>query len=670
MPELLAAGAHHHHANTQVVFVGGIMHSGTTIATTLLIEQQGVIGSTHEMLPSHKESCPPTHANGCFQVLKCPCECDTIAACYGRPGKYMADLQIRTLRSWPNATIIYMRRDPADLLLSHARRDALNVSHASAKYFVQRWQENRAIDERWMRFVDERTRAAVERGGGGRTLVYGLEELARSPLRYVESALAGGADWDGGGAAYRLSDRTASHRPTIESGSFAHTALRRWQKNASVTPEVVRVASEADLRMVLATVIDATSETPETPETLRAASEADLRITLARLMDANLTINSRSAFKPLSHGRGRRLADEGGVSSPRMMADSASSPDLLPPLPGSTAYRVLVNGQPVPATWAPPAHADETVRVLLVGDSNDRFLIHDVGNQFKLRWVMPSPMDGACVDHGPGLKYHRTIPTGLRNTGCGLATGSGLDIGNIVLTGTVLFADQAVTPPRGASAYIDFWSQYVNTTQPLEDAARAFDRWPSGEQEVARRGATPARRVLVSLHSSLRDLYHLCRRAAPGASEAVAAKAFLARPASLSEAEAATYLSNLGRLMHATRRVFASNARTHAVFTVRTMPPVLAQANPCFADASVTNSYLVGINGLLRRFARTHDLALMDWDRWVRHLPGPHNYSRPSTLAGRGMSAGPHVDARTMVAFFQAMMWWYHRTVLHGHTPD
>ena len=239
--------------SSRLIFIAGIMHSGTTIATHLLLTATGakVSGSLHEDLPHPKMLSAVEHDATRWVVVKCPSECEQVATCRGRPSKYVAEVQIEALQRWPLATLVYMRRDPTDLLLSHARRDARRIDDVSAEYLARRWAENRAIDRRWMAFVAQRKVSAT-----GRSLAVQLMDVAADPARYLTDVLGAGEHGEGHHA---REGARGSHapRPSKESGPGAHNRLRMWQIGADVSPQTVRNASGDDLRTVVRTLLDA-----------------------------------------------------------------------------------------------------------------------------------------------------------------------------------------------------------------------------------------------------------------------------------------------------------------------------------------------------------------------------------------------------------------------------
>lgn len=283
----------------------------------------------------------------------------------------------------------------------------------------------------------------------------------------------------------------------------------------------------------------------------------------------------------------------------------------------------------------------------------------------------PSPIGATCSEENPA-EWSKKVPQRYR-TNCLAASLNGTAVADVVLSGTVLYADSGIAKALNVSerSLNEYWSMYINTTQPTQEAVRAFLAWQRHTPEM------------VMLHSSLRDLYHMCRHSAPGAPEAKAAAAFAARSAALTAEEEAAYTRNLGQLLGAVRSeidAFRDHNQSSApasereavvatTYVLRTMPPIIPQRTACLRNATLINGFLAQFNALIRRVAADRGLAVMDWERWLAGWP-PERYCAP-------ISSGPHLTSDAYRALFNLMMFWYERRELrsanhraHGRTQE
>ena len=212
-----------------------------------------------------------------------------------------------------------------------------------------------------------------------------------------------------------------------------------------------------------------------------------------------------------------------------------------------------------------------------------------------------------------------------------------LAIGVSILAGTVLFADGGADRgsrlPRGS-----FLSQNTNTTQPAIDALRDFTRW--------NRGRLPD---LLLLHSTLRDIYRLCRTRSPEADEAAAGSALAALP-HLQADERASFAANFARLLRTLKGV--GGATLAAFHTLPALDTTQRLDNACMSPPHGPPEFLNGLvaqlNELTREVAAATRRPCFDWARWLDGVP-PAAYMRPA-------SGGPHVVDRVLVELFRAMM--------------
>lgn len=314
-------------------------------------------------------------------------------------------------------------------------------------------------------------------------------------------------------------------------------------------------------------------------------------------------------------------------------------------------------------TGKPRAH----LAVLLLGDSNDRYLADAAATAFGLHAVEPAPLHSICTDlvlsrePQPGTAAARLVKR--RGEPCPLYAGPNLTrpdlvVGMASIGGTVLHADTAGW--LGSSnelANNRIATHNVNTTKPTLDALDAFTQWV---------GRPPD---LVVLHSALRDIYRMCRFEALGETEAVAADALARRP-SLTQAEADQYLRNFGALVrhvenhlarnptHATATLsslpshssLANRLRGKTVVAMRTLPLVRYSGlvNPCLANGTVVNRLLDDFNRLTREAARSLKLPCFDWADWLRGAD-PSQYMREPIN-------GPHVIQPLLARWFGDMV--------------
>ena len=184
----------------------------------------------------------------------------------------------------------------------------------------------------------------------------------------------------------------------------------------------------------------------------------------------------------------------------RAMA-AAAWPHILPPTDGLTGSRVRLGHrfEALPPAWSTPGR-NTARRILLLGDSNDRLMVTSLQGP-GLAMPTLSPLGQSCADE-------RTFPRNVLvkyRSGCLCVASNGTAVGNVVVTGTVLYADSAIERrfSNGTMGANDYFSMFVNTTQPTVEGVRAYMRWQKHPPE------------LVVLHSGLRDLYTMCRRSAP-----------------------------------------------------------------------------------------------------------------------------------------------------------
>ena len=296
--------------------------------------------------------------------------------------------------------------------------------------------------------------------------------------------------------------------------------------------------------------------------------------------------------------------------------------------------------------------------MLIYGDSNDRFLAAAAATAYGLELVHPSPLKGSCSE-----VWTNSRNVSWRGTPCPVYAGPDpqrpiLVIGVAILAGTVLFADSGgINSPfvRGA-----FASQYTNTTRPAIRALRDFMDWNNDRPPD-----------LLMMHSSLRDIYRLCRMTAPEADEAAAGNMLSTRPM-LSPLEIDGYAANLGKLTRTLSTEVARNGwkgshsvvhaggskhatrdtpETNTIIALHTLPKLdntQGLHNHCLNRPAVVNGLVTQINELTRAFAASAGLPCFSWDAWLANMPA-QMYMRP-------IHGGPHLVDGVLVELFRAMM--------------
>ena len=143
------------------------------------------------------------------------------------------------------------------------------------------------------------------------------------------------------------------------------------------------------------------------------------------------------------------------------------------------------------------------IAILLFGDSNDRKLVVSAAATLGMTQVWPSPL-GNCTSADGSVKVDETAQR--RNDQCPVYGKGMLVLAHFPLDGTVLYMDEGGDPNAKLTPN-EYPSMRHNTTGPALRAKRNLERWL---------GRPPD---LITVHSSLRDVYSMCRKAAPGKPE-------------------------------------------------------------------------------------------------------------------------------------------------------
>ena len=300
------------------------------------------------------------------------------------------------------------------------------------------------------------------------------------------------------------------------------------------------------------------------------------------------------------------------------------------------------------------------IAILLFGDSNDRKLVVSAAATLGMTHVWPSPL-GNCTSADGSVKVDETAQR--RNDQCPVYGKGMLVLAHFPLDGTVLYMDEGGDPNAKLTPN-EYPSMRHNTTGPALRAKRNLESWL---------GRPPD---LITVHSSLRDVYSMCRKAAPGKPERDAIAAFAQQrppPSGLIMPEAEAYLTNLHRIVRLLQRRGGDgqSGTPQQLLALRTMPllhmgapqplgrgPRNSTPVPARDEGSLTNGCLrppVKLNGLIAQFnaltrlvARRAGLMVFDWAEWLT-----------PAMAGtyeENFYNGPHLNPATYSALAGAML--------------